>query len=124
MGVRVNPTAVECLQDCRQACSHLGEANELRFQASDDNLVFDSALFKMRLSSAERALRRAKDALAKLDGPSHSRVVRLCSSACSQAEAVMEKLTTDIKRPKTVDRAAAKLLRHCDRSLEGTQAEA
>lgn len=120
MGV-LNDNARTCLEDCLLATNHLGEANALRSPRSfrkKDAAVYEKQLFTMRVSSAQRAFARAKESFATVDGPSHSRVVRVCTQACESYEEVMRMLEAR-ERPNDVRAAAAKLLRHCQRALSG-----
>lgn len=107
--------AESCIKDCLRACNQLGEANDLRFDLRDE-MVFARDVFKTRISAAERALRRAGEALERLDGPPHGRVKRICHKAWSAGNELLAMLVRGDHRV-PVDDKAAKLLRHCERAL-------
>lgn len=116
MGVLTDDTARACLEDCLCACTHLGEANVQRFEERDAK-VYASHLFTVRISSAERAILRAKESRAQLTAAAHSRAVRVCQKAyegCTELMMMIE----DRHSKKKVQAFATKLLRHCNRALE------
>lgn len=115
MGV-LDATARACLEDCRIVAVHVGEANEQRF-GKLDRRVYGTQLFTMRVSSAERALKRAQDSFALLaELPSHSRAHRVCKKGYESASELLGMVESRAGRNK-VAASAASLLRHCDRLL-------
>lgn len=109
--------ALGCLEDCLYAASHAQNANDYRFdERFCDEEVYADQAFTSEVASAERALRRAQEQLGELEGPSHSRLVRICTQGCKSCEQLIEMLNRR-EDAVAVEMKAGKVIRLCERNL-------